>query len=157
MSGLEDLYQELILDHSKRPHGKGLVDGDPAGGADPHTAESHQRNPICGDEITLRVRMNADDTVHDIAWDGAGCSISQASASMLAVLIDDREGDLTRAEATELIDGFRTALRSRGTIPIDEETYGDAEALSGVSKYTARVKCAMLAWVAFEDALARTS
>jgi nitrogen fixation NifU-like protein len=153
MSGLESLYQELILEHSKRPHGKGISDEESA----LRSATSHQRNPICGDEITLRVRVNADDTVHDIAWDGAGCSISQASASMLAVLVDDREGGLTRAEATELIDGFRTALRSRGTIPIDEETYGDAEALSGVSKYTARVKCAMLAWVAFEDALARTS
>ena len=76
---------------------------------------------------------------------------------MLAVLVDDREGGMPRAEATALIDGFRTALRSRGTIPIDEETYGDAEALSGVSKYTARVKCAMLAWVAFEDALSRAS
>ena len=154
MSGLESLYQELILEHSKRPHGKGIADAD---AADLRTATSHQRNPICGDEITLRVRVNPDDTVHDIAWDGAGCSISQASASMLAVLVDDREGGLTRAQATELIDGFRTALRSRGTIPIDEETYGDAEALSGVSKYTARVKCAMLAWVAFEDALARAS
>lgn len=151
MSGLESLYQELILDHAKRPHGKGL--------AEEHapTATSHQRNPICGDEVTLRVRMNADDTVRDVTWDGAGCSISQASASMLAVLVDDREGGMPRAEATALIDGFRTALRSRGTIPIDEDTYGDAEALSGVSKYTARVKCAMLAWVAFEDALARTA
>lgn len=160
MSGLDSLYQELILEHSKRPHNKGLADEDaPAGLA--RTATSHQRNPICGDEITLRVRMNADDTVRDVTWDGAGCSISQASASMLAVLIDDASTDsehgMPRAQASALIDGFRTALRSRGTIPIDEETYGDAEALSGVSKYTARVKCAMLAWVAFEDALARAS
>jgi nitrogen fixation NifU-like protein len=153
MSGLESLYQELILEHSKRPHGKGIA-SDPGDGP---SATSHQRNPICGDEITLHVRMNADDTVRDLTWDGAGCSISQASASMLAVLVDEREGGMPRAEATALIDGFRTALRSRGTIPIDEETYGDAEALSGVSKYTARVKCAMLAWVAFEDALARAS
>jgi nitrogen fixation NifU-like protein len=158
MSGLESLYQELILEHSKRPHGKGIF---PAEGA---SATSHQRNPICGDEITLQVRMNADDTVRDVTWDGAGCSISQASASMLAVLVDpstgsgqEREGGMPRAEAIALIDGFRTALRSRGTIPIDEDTYGDAEALSGVSKYTARVKCAMLAWVAFEDALNRAS
>ncbi|HYI51520.1 MAG TPA: SUF system NifU family Fe-S cluster assembly protein [Microbacterium sp.] len=151
MSGLESLYQELILEHSKRPHGRGIAIAE-----GPH-ATSHQRNPICGDEITLQVRMNPDDTVRDVTWDGAGCSISQASASMLAVLVDEREGRMPPAEATALIDGFRTALRSRGTIPIDEETYGDAEALSGVSKYTARVKCAMLAWVAFEDALARAS
>ena len=153
MSGLDSLYQELILEHSRRPHGKGIEEPD----VDGRSATSHQRNPICGDEITLQVRMNIDGTVRDVTWDGAGCSISQASASMLAVLVDDREDGMPRAEATALIDGFRTALRSRGTIPIDEETYGDAEALSGVSKYTARVKCAMLAWVAFEDALARAS
>ena len=151
MSGLESLYQELILDHSKRPHGRGL------GPEEGRTATSHQRNPICGDEITLRVRLTDDGAgVHDVTWDGAGCSISQASASMLAVLIDDAEdGRMPRAEASALVDGFRTALRSRGTVPLDEETFGDAAALSGVSKYTARVKCAMLAWVAFEDALAR--
>lgn len=154
MSGLESLYQELILDHSKRPQGKGLADP----GAGERTATSHQRNPICGDEITLRVRLGADgDTVRDVTWDGAGCSISQASASMLAALVaEDAGGDgMPRAEASALVDGFRTALRSRGTVPLDEETFGDAAALSGVSKYTARVKCAMLAWVAFEDALAR--
>ena len=150
MSGLESLYQELILEHSKRPHGKGVAAAEGA------SATSHQRNPICGDEITLRVHVE-DDRVTSVTWEGAGCSISQASASMLAGLVDDREGRMPRDEATALIDGFRTALRSRGTIAIDEETYGDAEALSGVSKYTARVKCAMLAWVAFEDALARAS
>ncbi len=156
MSELETLYQELILEHSKRPHGKGL----PAEN-EPHSATSHQRNPICGDEITLRVRLDDDGAIRDVTWDGAGCSISQASASMLAVLVDPStdsgtEGErMPRAEASALIDGFRSALRSRGTIALDEETYGDAEALSGVSKYTARVKCAMLAWVAFEDALAR--
>lgn len=151
MSGLDALYQELILEHSKRPHGKGIS------AAEGVTATSHQRNPICGDEITLQVRMNDDDTVRDVTWDGAGCSISQASASMLAVLVDEREGGMPRAEASALIDGFREAMRSRGTIAIDEDTYGDAEALSGVSKYTARVKCAMLAWVALEDALVRAS
>ena len=79
MSGLESLYQELILDHSKRPHGKGL--GDESG----RTATSHQRNPICGDEITLRVRVSDDGSeVAEVTWDGAGCSISQASASMLS-------------------------------------------------------------------------
>ena len=149
MSGLESLYQELILDHSKRPHGKGLgVDGT-------RVAESYQRNPICGDEITLRVRLSDDGTtVDEITWDGAGCSISQASASMLAALIEE-EGGMPRAEASTLIEGFREALRSRGAVALDEEVFGDAAALSGVSKFTARVKCAMLAWVAFEDGLAR--
>lgn len=158
MSDLESLYQELILEHSKRPHGKGLADDASAG---EHSATSHQRNPICGDEITLRVRLDETGAIRDVSWDGAGCSISQASASMLAVLVGPSTGSGTegvrmpRAEASALIDGFRTALRSRGTIVLDESTFGDAEALSGVSKYTARVKCAMLAWVAFEDALAR--
>ena len=89
-----------------------------------------------------------------MTWDGAGCSISQASASMLAALIEE-EGRMPRAEASALVEGFREALRSRGEIPLDEEVFGDAAALSGVSKFTARVKCAMLAWVAFEDAAAR--
>ena len=160
MSGLDDLYQELILDHSKRPHGKGLLGAAPAAGdADPHTAESHQRNPICGDEITLRARVasvdgagDADgDRIAEVSWDGSGCSISQASASMLTELVVGR----TRAEAAELIDGFREALRSRGAVELDEEVYGDAAALTGVSRYVARVKCAMLAWVALEDALRR--
>ena len=154
MSGLESLYQELILDHYKRKVGFGLT-GDEAG-----SATSHQRNPICGDEITVRVRVEGD-TVRDVTWEGAGCSISQASASMLAELVRlDPDGvprteRMPRSEASALIDGFREALRSRGTIDLDEETFGDAAALSGVSKYTARVKCAMLAWVAFEDALGR--
>ncbi|MDT0182607.1 SUF system NifU family Fe-S cluster assembly protein [Microbacterium sp. ARD31] len=147
---LESLYQELILDHSKRPKGFGLADDEGA------TATSHQKNPVCGDEITLRVRMDGD-RVRDVTWEGAGCSISQASASMLVALLEEDGGDdgLTRAEVTTLIDGFREALRSRGKIPLDEETFSDAAALSGVSKYSARVKCAMLAWVALEDALAR--
>jgi len=148
MSGLESLYQELILDHSKRPKGKGLAE------EEGRSATSHQRNPICGDEITLRVRVGDDGAVRDVTWEGAGCSISQASASMLAALVAEEDG-MPRAEASALIDGFREALRSRGEIPLDEEVFGDAAALSGVSKFTARVKCAMLAWVAFEDALAR--
>lgn len=146
MSGLESLYQELILDHSKRRVGFGLAD------EEGRTATSHQHNPLCGDEITLRVRLNADgETVRDVTWEGNGCSISQASASMLSELVDG----MPRAEASALIDGFREALRSRGTVELDEDVYLDAAALSGVSKYVARVKCAMLAWVALEDDLAR--
>jgi len=148
MSGLEELYQELILDHSKRPHGKGLLGEED----DPHAAESHQRNPICGDEITLRAQVSDDgDRISAVSWEGSGCSISQASASMLTQLMVGR----SRAEAGELIDGFREALRSRGAVELDEDVYGDAAALTGVSRYVARVKCAMLAWVALEDALLR--
>ena len=146
MSGLESLYQELILDHSKRKVGFGLAD------EEGRSATSHQHNPLCGDEITLRVRLADDgDVIRDVTWEGNGCSISQASASMLAELVDG----MPRAEASALIDGFREALRSRGTIELDEDVYLDAAALSGVSKYVARVKCAMLAWVALEDDLAR--
>ncbi|WP_169582984.1 Fe-S cluster assembly sulfur transfer protein SufU [Microbacterium thalassium] len=146
MSGLESLYQELILDHSKRRVGFGLAD------EEGRSATSHQHNPLCGDEITLRLRLDTDgETVRDVTWEGNGCSISQASASMLTELVEG----MPRAEASALIDGFREALRSRGTVELDEDVYLDAAALSGVSKYVARVKCAMLAWVALEDDLAR--
>lgn len=153
MSDLAALYQELILDHAKRRVGFGIAGDEGAG-----DATSHQRNPICGDEITLRAHVDGE-TLTDVSWEGAGCSISQASASMLAELSRiDPDGEartLTRAEASELIAHFREALRSRGTLDLDEDEFGDAAALSGVSKYTARVKCAMLAWVALEDALGR--
>ena len=151
MNDLDNLYRELILDHSKHPEGFGL------GPEEAGTATSFQKNPVCGDEVTLRARLDGD-RVTALSWEGAGCSISQASASMLAVLdshaIDDR-GGMTRAEADTLIAGFREALRSRGTIELDEDVYGDAASLSGVSKFSARVKCAMLAWVALEDAIAK--
>ncbi|MDD7928406.1 Fe-S cluster assembly sulfur transfer protein SufU [Microbacterium thalli] len=151
MTGLDSLYQELILDHSKHPVGNPLHEvGDAA------HADSHQKNPVCGDEITLRVAVDGD-RITEVSWEGTGCSISQASASMLATLVaEEVEGEgMSRADAIALIEGFREALRSRGTIPLDEETFGDAAALSGVSKFSARVKCAMLAWVALEDGLAR--
>ncbi|MDF2920321.1 MAG: system NifU family Fe-S cluster assembly protein, partial [Microbacterium sp.] len=107
-------------------------------------------------EITLRVAVDGD-RITEVSWEGTGCSISQASASMLASLVEEEvEGDgMTRADAAALIERFREALRSRGSIPLDEETFGDAAALSGVSKFSARVKCAMLAWVALEDGLGR--
>ncbi len=146
MNGLESLYQEVILDHSKHPHGRGLE-------ADEDAPTSHQRNPICGDELTLRAVVDGDE-LRAVTWEGAGCSISQASASMLSALVAEDDG-MPVAQASALISSFREALRSRGTIPLDEETFGDAAALSGVSRYTARVKCAMLAWVALEDALTR--
>ncbi len=146
MSELDALYRELILDHSKHPQHFGLAD------EGEHTGTSHQKNPVCGDEITLRARVDGEQ-VAEVTWEGRGCSISQASASMLADLVAD-EG-LSRTEAVALIEGFREALRSRGKLELDEEVYGDAAALSGVSKFSARVKCAMLAWVALEDAIAK--
>ena len=147
MNELDALYRELILDHSKHPQHFGLSTAEAE-----HVGTSHQKNPVCGDEITLRAAVDGE-TVTDVTWEGRGCSISQASASMLADLVAD-EG-LSRAETVRLIEGFREALRSRGQLELDEEVYGDAAALSGVSKFSARVKCAMLAWVALEDAIAK--
>ncbi len=142
-SAMESLYQEVILDLSRHPHGRGLE-----GNA---TGSSHQVNPTCGDEITLEVHLEpGGDRIRSVRWDGHGCAISQASAS----LFSDLAPGLTAPELGERIELFRTAMRSRGTIEPDEDKLGDAVALGGVSRYVARVKCAMLAWVAGEDALA---
>jgi nitrogen fixation NifU-like protein len=142
---LANLYQQVILDHAKRKKGFGLAEG----GA----AESHQLNPTCGDEITLRLHLTDDDTIERISWEGAGCSISMASASLLSELVPG----LTRAEARERIALFREMMRSKGEGIEDDEPLGDAAALEGVSRYVARVKCAMLGWVAFEDTLTLSS
>ncbi len=139
-TGLGNLYQEVILDLARRPHAKGLEDG--------AAASSHQINPTCGDEVTLQLHLGGD-RIDRIRWDGDGCAISQSSASILA----DLAPGLTREELQVRIDAFRTAMRSKGRIAPDEDLLGDAVVLGGVSKYTARVKCAMLAWVAAEDAL----
>ena len=141
MSDLQNLYQELILDHSRTPYGFGL--------REEVAAQSHQVNPTCGDEVTLQLHRAADGTIEAVAWEGHGCAISQASASLFAELVEG----LTVDEVEVRIAAFREAMRSRGKIQPDEELLGDAAALGGVSKYVARVKCAMLAWVAAEDAL----
>lgn len=143
---LDNLYQQIILDHSKARHGSGLAGTTAPEGAS--TGQSHQLNPVCGDEVTLRLAI-ADGKVAQIAWDGAGCSISMASASVLS---DLAEG-MTVVEMHEVIDNFREVLRSRGKIPADPEILGDAAAFEGVARYAARVKCAMISWVAAEDAL----
>jgi nitrogen fixation NifU-like protein len=141
---MEMLYQQVILDLSRKPHGFGLQDG--------AAAESHQVNPTCGDEITLQVHLEpGTDRISAVRWEGHGCAISQASASLFA----DLAPGLTREDLGSRIELFRTAMRSKGTIEPDEDLLGDAVALGGVSKYSARVKCAMLAWVAGEDALAQ--
>jgi nitrogen fixation NifU-like protein len=141
---LDALYQQIILDHNKKRVGFGLHEGG---------FPSHQYNPTCGDEITLTVRLSDDGTtISGIEWEGKGCSISQASASLM---VSEVVG-MTIAEFEEFANGFREAMRSRGTIALPEEEFGDLAALSGVSKFVARVKCAMLAWVAAEDSLALT-
>jgi nitrogen fixation NifU-like protein len=142
-SAMESLYQEVILDLSRHPRGRGLQDG--------AVAEAHQVNPTCGDEITLQLHLEpGTDRITAIRWEGHGCAISQASASVFS----DLGPGLTTSDLASRIELFRTAMRSRGTIEPDEELLGDAVALGGVSRYVARVKCAMLAWVAGEQALA---
>ncbi|MCQ2001750.1 Fe-S cluster assembly sulfur transfer protein SufU [Arthrobacter zhaoxinii] len=143
-SDLQQLYQQIILEHAKRRRGDGLVDV-PAGAV---SGESHQLNPTCGDEITLRAVVDGS-TVEGISWEGQGCSISMASASVLTEMV----AGLDRGEAAGLVEEFRTLMRSRGSIEPDEEVLGDAAAFAGVARYPARVKCAMLAWVALEEAL----
>jgi nitrogen fixation NifU-like protein len=137
---LRALYQEVILAHSRDPDGRGIVDG--------WTHRAREVNPLCGDEVDLAVTVEGD-VIRSITWDGHGCAISLASASLLTGLL---EGS-TVTDAGDLIERFRTALRSRGEIALDEEHFGDAVALGGVSRYVARVKCAMLAWVTLEKAL----
>ena len=142
---MDQMYQEVILDHYKHPHGRGL--------REPYGAEVHHVNPTCGDEVTLRVALSDDgETVADISYDGQGCSISQASTS---VLFDQVVG-LPVPQALEALDSFNEMMTSRGKSDGDEDVIGDGIAFAGVSKYPARVKCALLGWMAFKDALAQT-
>lgn len=144
MSALEQLYQQIILEHSKQRSGEGLLD------AEGHRhATNHQYNPTCGDEIKLRIALKDDaDVIDTVSWEGDGCSISMAAASVLSQMAPG----LTTGEFQKLVDDFREMLRSRGTVEPDEEVLGDAAAFAGVSKFVARVKCAMLSWVAAEEA-----
>jgi nitrogen fixation NifU-like protein len=143
---MESLYQEIILDHYKHPHGRGL--------RDPFGAEVHHVNPTCGDEITLRVQLGGTDAeakVEDVSYDGQGCSISQASASVLYELLVGK----TVGEALAVSEEFRTLMQGRGKVEPDEDVLEDAVAFAGVAKYPARVKCALLSWMAFKDATAQ--
>ncbi|QIK62755.1 SUF system NifU family Fe-S cluster assembly protein [Leucobacter viscericola] len=145
MSALDGLYQEVILDHSKRPIGKGEL----AAGAEDITASHHEFNPSCGDEIDLSIAVDPESgLVTGLAWEGQGCSISMASASILAQLVRDEK--LSLADAQLRIDAFREMIQARGEGEPDEDLLGDAVALQGVSKFVMRVKCAMLGWVALE-------
>ncbi len=136
---LEQLYQDIILDHYKHPHGRGL--------REPFDAESEQFNPMCGDEIVLRVAL-AGERVADVSYDAQGCSISQAAASVL----HDQVSGVSVDAAMRLVDNFSALMASRGQIEPDEEILGDGIAFAGVSRYPARVKCALLSWMAFKEA-----
>ncbi len=136
---LDNLYQEVILDHYKNPQHKKL--------SSIYDAQVHHINPSCGDEITLNVTLSGQ-TVADVSWDGVGCSISQASVSILSDLVLGK----TLAQAQEISDSFMGLMQSKGTQTGDENLLEDAVALAGVSQYPARIKCALLGWMAFKDA-----
>lgn len=141
-----DLYQELILDHSKRQAVPDLREG--------HQAEVSHVNPTCGDEVTLRVHLDGtgpDATITDISYEAMGCSISMASTSILA---EEVTGE-TIADMMDVHAAMRHMLTSRGKDEGDEEVIGDGVALAGVAQYPARVKCALLGWMALTDALAQ--
>jgi nitrogen fixation NifU-like protein len=147
MVQLESMYQEIILDHYRNPLHKGL--------REPYEAEVHHVNPSCGDEITLRVHLDGttdEATVVDVSYDGQGCSISQASASVMADLVIGK----TVKEAMVVGDEFLALMQSRGAGEPDEDVLEDAVAFVGVSKYPARIKCALLGWMAWKDATAQT-
>lgn len=139
---LESLYQEIILDHYKNPHHKELHT--------PYAIEVHHNNPSCGDEVTLRLSLNGD-SIGQVSWSGVGCSISQASTSIMSDLVTGK----TMSEALELERIFLELMQSKGNFSGEVEVLEDAVALSGVAKYPARVKCALLGWMAFRDAALR--
>jgi nitrogen fixation protein NifU and related proteins len=141
---LEQMYQEIILDHYRNPHGHGL--------REPFDAESYQVNPTCGDEVTLRVALDGD-RVTDVSYDAVGCSISQAATSVLTDLVIGR----TVGESRSTMDAFVEMVQSRGQVEPDEEVLADAVAFAGVSRYPSRVKCALLGWMAFKDAVGRAA
>lgn len=143
-----DLYQELILEHSKTPHGAGL--------REPFDAEVHHVNTTCGDEVTLRVRLGgAGDalTLEDVSYASQGCAISLASASILHEQVVGQRVD----QAMQTYEAMHAMLTSRGKDSGDEDAIGDGVALAGVSKYPSRVKCALLSWMALTDAIARAT
>ena len=136
---LDNLYQEVILDHYKHPENKGL--------AAAYDAQVHHINPSCGDEITLNITLDGS-LVKSVSWDGLGCSISQASVSIMSGLMIGKD----IAEAQVVFDNFVQLMQSKGIGHPDESILEDAVALAGVSQYPARIKCALLGWMAFKDA-----
>ena len=139
---LDNLYQEIILDHYKHPHHKGL--------REPFESEVHHVNPTCGDEVTLRVHL-ADGVVQDVSYDSVGCSISQASTSVMTDLVIGKPVD----EAMSIHQEFLTLMQGKGTVVPDEDVLEDGIAFAGVARFPARVKCALLSWMAWKDATAQ--
>jgi nitrogen fixation NifU-like protein len=136
---LDALYQEIILDHYRNPHHAGL--------REPYEAEVHHVNPTCGDEVTLRVHLDGE-TVVDVSYDAEGCSISQAAASVMTDLVIGKP----LADALETLEAFLELMQGKGQVEPDEDVLEDGIAFAGVAKFPARVKCALLSWMAFKDA-----
>jgi nitrogen fixation protein NifU and related proteins len=144
MTDLDAMYQEIILDHYKNPLNAGL--------REPFEAEVHHVNPTCGDEVTLRVHLSEDGSVvDDVSYDALGCSISQASVSVMTDLVIGKPV----AEAMEIHEEFLQLMQGRGNVEPDEEVLEDGIAFAGVAKFPARVKCALLGWMAWKDATAQ--
>ncbi|MBF8187924.1 SUF system NifU family Fe-S cluster assembly protein [Nonomuraea sp. K274] len=141
----ESMYQELILEHYKHPQGRGL--------REPYDAEVHHVNPTCGDEITLRIKVGDAGKILDVSYEGQGCSISQAAASVLHELATGS----TVVETLAVVDEFTRLMQGRGQVEADEDVLGDAVAFAGVAKFPARVKCALLSWMAYKDAVVRSA
>ncbi|MBX3195871.1 MAG: SUF system NifU family Fe-S cluster assembly protein [Microbacteriaceae bacterium] len=137
---LDALYPEIIADHAAHPRLRQLRPD--------ATVAARELNPTCGDEVTIQLVLDGERIV-GAGWDGHGCMISQSSASILA----EQLAGLTVDELRARIASFRLSMRSRGEIPVDEVLLGDAAALGGASRFVARVKCALLPWVAAESAL----
>jgi nitrogen fixation NifU-like protein len=145
MAGLEDLYREIILDHYRSPRNRGELPVPPA-----HKVEGF--NPLCGDEVVLYLDVDpATETVRDVKIAGQGCSISQASASVMHELLTGRQA----GEIAGIHEAFVALMQGRGQVEPDEDVLGDAIAFAGVAKFPARVKCALLPWMALKDAAAR--
>ncbi len=143
---LDSLYQEIILDHYRSPHHAGL--------REPFEAEVHHVNPTCGDEVTLRVHLEGEpghETVSDVSYDAEGCSISQAATSVMADLVIGQPV----SRALETHEAFVELMHGRGKVEPDEEILEDGIAFAGVAKFPARIKCALLSWMAFKDATAQ--
>jgi nitrogen fixation NifU-like protein len=136
---VQELYQEIILDHYRAKHHSGL--------RDPYEAEVHHVNPSCGDEVTLRVHLDGD-VVSDVSYEGVGCSISQASTSVMSDLVIGQPV----SHGMDLHQEFLALMQSKGELEPDEDRLEDGIAFAGVAKFPARVKCALLGWSAFKDA-----
>lgn len=136
---LDSLYQDVILDHYKHPQNKKL--------SAEFDAQVHHVNPSCGDEITLNLTLK-DGNIDQVTWDGVGCSISQASVSIMSDLLQGKS-----LQDARIIEGeFLELMQSKGSKNGNEDLLEDAVAFAGVSKYPARIKCALLGWMAFKDA-----